>query len=113
MEKQPDEAQIKEWLTYASSLYQNDKNNYEVQEALKARGVSEPWVSLIQSRALEAYESSEKKGGGWAMLIGIGMVLLGIILTFVSSEGGGMRIFYGLMIVGAINFFRGVAQRLS
>jgi hypothetical protein len=113
MEKQLDEAQVKEWLSYAVSLYQDDKNDYEVKEALKARGASEPWVSLIQTRALDAYESSEKKGGSSAMLIGIGMILLGVVLTFVSANGSGMRIFYGLMIVGAINFFRGAAQRWS
>lgn len=113
MEKQLDEAQVKEWFSYALSLYQDDRNDYEVQEALKERGASESLALLIQIKALQAFESSEKKGGGTAMLIGIGLFILGLVLTFGLSGEGSIRIFYGLMIVGLLNFFRGVAQRFS
>jgi len=114
MENQIDETKAKEWLHYAIALYNDDKNDYEVREGLKARGVPEEWAVLIQIRALDSFENSEKKGGAGAMIIGAGLFLLGVLLTFVlSSGGGGVQIFYGLMIVGVATFVRGVGQRLS
>jgi len=113
MEHQIDETKAKEWLHYAIALYNDDKNDYEVKEGLKARGVPEEWADLIQTRALDSFETSEKKGGAGAMILGVGLFLLGILLTFVTSGGGGVRIFYGLMIVGVVTFVRGIGQRLS
>jgi uncharacterized membrane-anchored protein len=113
MEHQIDETKAKEWLHYAITLYNDDKNDYEVREGLKARGVPEEWADLIQTRALDSFESSEKKGGSSAMILGAGLFLLGVLLTFVTAGNGGVRIFYGLMLVGVVTFVRGIGQRLS
>jgi hypothetical protein len=113
MEHQIDETKAKEWLHYAIALYNDDKNDYEVREGLKARGVPEEWADLIQTRALNSFESSEKKGGSSAMILGAGLFLLGVLLTFVTAGNGGVHIFYGLMLVGVVTFVRGIGQRLS
>lgn len=113
MENQIDETKAKEWLNYAITLYNNDKNDYEVREGLKARGVPEEWAEEIQTRALDSFETSEKKGGSSAMILGAGLFLLGVLLTFVSANGNSVTIFTGLMVVGGITFVRGIAQRLS
>ena len=113
MEHQIDETKAKEWLNYAIALYNDDKNDYEVREGLKARGVPEEWAVLIQIRALDSFENSEKKGGAGAMILGVGLFLLGVLLTYVFSSGGSVQVFYGLILVGLVTFVRGVGQRLS
>jgi uncharacterized membrane-anchored protein len=114
MEHQIDETKAKEWLHYAIALYNDDKNDYEVREGLIARGVPEEWAEEIQTRALDSFETSEKKGGSSAMILGAGLFLLGVLLTFVVSiRGGGVQIFYGLMVVGLVTFVRGIGQKLS
>ncbi len=70
-------------------------------------------AAVLSAQIKTAAEKEEKNNGVMAIFGGLGLIALGIIITIATSTGDSTRVFYGLMVVGAIMFFRGLAASFS
>jgi hypothetical protein len=95
--------------TYAYDQYSSSTNTYDQSNAYSQQPYASPYKS--QSEA-----GSGSNGGGARMAVGALTAIGGLIATAVSyssaSDGGTYYVFWGLIVVGAINFLLGLNASL-
>jgi hypothetical protein len=97
---------IKQMYGYASMLYKRGMNSYEVKTALMERGLDEANATYIvnnfEQQMGEVYKNKAQKD----MLYGALWCVGGIVLTLAHIG----FIFWGAIVFGAIQFFRGLSN---
>ncbi|UPT68807.1 MAG: hypothetical protein M0D57_09370 [Sphingobacteriales bacterium JAD_PAG50586_3] len=101
------ETQSHYYLLAEKLLKEHGKDTDEVRSMLVDKGVSYEEASKIVDSF--AYQSAEKKSGNRDMLFGALWCIGGTILT-VSDTG---YIFWGAIVFGGIQFFKGVAANMN
>jgi len=91
---------------YAATLYQCGKNSYEVKTELLSKGFSEEDASSIADNMEQQVIAAKKSKANKDMLYGGLWFAGGLILTLAHTG----FIFWGAIVFGAIQFFRGVAN---
>jgi len=106
MENQNEEQNtVNQIYEYAVNLMiHENKNSYEVQMALKERGLDDESAKIIVENLEKEIEDAKKERANKDMLYGALWCIGGIIAT--ASNIG--FIFWGAIVFGAIQFFRGL-----
>ena len=92
---------------YAANLMINQKKEtYEVRDALIAQGIDEPTATTIVDKLEQQINDAKKSRAKKDMLYGALWCVGGIVAT-VAHIG---FIFWGAIIFGGIQFFKGVAN---
>jgi hypothetical protein len=102
LEKQ---AIMKELVKYAADLYiMQDKNSYEVKQALMEKGMSEESALSLIEALDDKIEKSENGAHNNNILIGGLIFFAGLVATFAHLG----YVFWGAIVFGGIQFFRGI-----
>ena len=103
---------------HAASLVQDGKTKAEVCEDLKSRGLNDESASVVADSVFELRAKALKESGQLNTLYGALLCVGGIVVTAVTYQiaavlsGAGPHIIaWGAIVFGAIQFFRGLAQR--
>lgn len=117
--EQADQSQaVNAIYNYAANMLVNEnKTADEVQAALVEKGLSsENAATVVRAIEDQIYEAKRSRASK-DMLYGALWCVGGIIATAIgyssASGGGGYMVFYGAIIFGAIQFFRGVINSSS
>lgn len=100
------ETLIKQMYGYAAMLYKRGMNSAEVKVALMDKGLDEANATYITDAFDLEYESAIKNRAQKDMLYGALWCIGGIVLTLAHIG----FIFWGAIVFGAIQFFRGVSK---
>jgi hypothetical protein len=105
--------------TYAANLMvHQDKNWYEVKEALMARGVDEQQATTIidnvESEIAEAHKAKANKDMLWGAVWCVGGIIV-TAATYSAASNGGGRYFvaWGAILFGGIQFIKGVIASMK
>lgn len=97
---------INQMYEYAANLFIGGKNAYEVKEALMERGLNEDSATAIADGLEQEIAKAKKDKAQKDMLYGALWCVGGIALTMANVG----FIFWGAIVFGAIQFFRGLAS---
>ena len=109
---------VKGVYEHAASLVQKGKTKGQIREDLKSRGLNDEGASVVADSIFELRTQALKESGQLNMLYGALLCIGGIVVAALiyqiaasSSGSGHYAIACGAIVVGAIQFFRGLAQR--
>jgi hypothetical protein len=91
---------------YAANLYYGGQNSWEIKTALLAKGLSEEDATVILGYVGDLAKSAKRARGKKDMLYGAMWCIGGTALTMAHIG----FIFWGAIVFGAIQFFRGVSN---
>ncbi|MFT4242454.1 MAG: hypothetical protein QM569_09230 [Acidovorax sp.] len=103
----------------AANQIAEGKSKSEVISELKKEGCPTDLAQIITLKGEEIKKDEFRKGGRNAMLLGAGLAGLGVAITAgtyslaASSGGGSYFITYGLIIVGAWIFIKGLWRSMA
>lgn len=101
--------------SYAADLMKRGQSDQAIQIELVAKGLSPDVAMTIINNLRQVRSQGSGSSAMKNMLIGAAIAIVGIVITVgtyasaASTPGGGRYVvFYGLIIVGAIQFLRGL-----
>ncbi len=97
---------LDEMQQYAANLFVGGKNSYEVKQALMERGLPEQESVLIVEQFEQQIADAKKSLAKKDMLYGALWCIGGLALTLADVG----FIFWGAILFGGIQFFRGVSR---
>lgn len=100
------EALVKQMYGYASNLFRGGMNSYEVKAALMERGLDETNANYIVDSFEREIAKAHKNRAQKDMLYGALWCVGGIVLTLAHIG----FIFWGAIIFGGVQFFRGLSK---
>ncbi|WP_428740450.1 hypothetical protein [Tenacibaculum sp.] len=109
MENQNDNQQnvVNQIYEYAASLMVNEKKNaFETKKTLIEQGLDEESASTVVNNLEQQIKDAKKEGANKDMLYGALWCIGGIVAT--AADIG--FIFWGAIVFGGIQFFKGVAN---
>jgi hypothetical protein len=91
-------------------LNSNPEVEQKIREAIK-EGKHDPLMDLPLNNAnsFEGSTFTKSKDRNWNLLIGVGLLILGIVLTCIPGGSGQHRVYFGLMAVGVWRIIKGFA----
>ncbi|WPV00590.1 hypothetical protein SNE26_02270 [Mucilaginibacter sp. cycad4] len=95
---------INEMYQYATNLFVGGQNSYEVKTALMTRGLDEGNADYIVQQLDQQINNAHKERAKKDMLYGALWCVGGLVLTLAHIG----FIFWGAIVFGGIQFFRGV-----
>ncbi|NMM47666.1 hypothetical protein [Marinigracilibium pacificum] len=90
----------------ANLMYNENKSATETKSILVGEGMDEETASVVINNLQQQYQEAKKKRAGKDMIYGALWCIGGLIAT-VADIG---FIFWGAIVFGAVQFFRGVAN---
>ena len=101
----------------ADMLYNQKKSVEETKAALIENGLSSEDADVVINNLQNQYNKEKKEAGNKNMLYGalwcVGGILVTVLTYSAASNGGTYVVAWGAVIFGAIQFFKGVFQRLG
>lgn len=101
----------------ADMLYNQKKSVEETKAALIGNGLKPEDADVLISNLQNQYKQEKKEAGNKNMLYGALWCIGGLLVTFLTysaaSNGGTYVVAWGAVVFGAIQFFRGVFQRIG
>jgi hypothetical protein len=101
----------------AANLLASGKSARTVAQQLVQNGVPAPMAEHIVAQAAQVKRAAFRKAGLNLFLRGIGLIILGIIVTSITyslaSPGGIYLVAFGPVIAGVINAFRGLLRMIT
>jgi hypothetical protein len=114
------EEQIAKVYNYVDQSLEQGKSSQAVIDDLVQRGLDTETASKIVSQTEQVRASSGSRGGGrrragvGTMVVGVGLLLLGLIITGVTymmaDVGESYMVMTGLFVVGGVMMVRGLFQ---
>jgi hypothetical protein len=108
---------IQQLFNYALRLAANGQSPKTIQQTLIEQGIEEQTAAHIAQQAVSTKKAVVRKAALAEMGIGVGICLVGLIITLVTlalaSGGGTYVVAYGAILVGAFQFLRGVFRLLK
>jgi uncharacterized membrane protein YiaA len=102
---------------YAASLLGQGKTEWQVEEALVAKGITKEAAAMVVSNLAKVRTNASRQSAIRLMGIGGVVCILGIIITVgsysaaaSSSSGGSYVVAWGAIVFGAIQFVRGLSR---
>jgi hypothetical protein len=107
---------LKAVFAYGANLMASGSSPAEIEDKLVERGLGREPARIVVGKLSEIRSQARAKAGSRNMAIGAAWCIGGVVVTAVTysaaSEGGGTYIVtWGAIIFGAVQFFRGLAQR--
>lgn len=101
-------------MSYAKDVLRQGMSRAAVEEVLRAQGFDAAAASSIVERA-DRMKNERRVAGRRHMIMGAFICVIGIALTAftyssVAEKGGTYIVWWGAIVFGAIQFFRGLAQ---
>ena len=101
----------------ADMLYNQKKSVEETKAALIENGLNSEDADVVINNLQNQYNKEKKEAGNKNMLYGalwcVGGILVTVLTYSAASNGGTYVVAWGAVIFGAIQFFKGVFQRLG
>lgn len=101
----------------ADMLYNQKKSVEETKAALIGNGLKPEDADVVISNLQNQYKQEKKEAGNKNMLCGALWCIGGLLVTFLTysaaSNGGTYVVAWGAVVFGAIQFFKGVSQRIG
>lgn len=101
----------------ADMLYNQKKSVEETKAALIGNGLKPEDADVVISNLQNQYKQEKKEAGNKNMLYGALWCIGGLLVTFLTysaaSNGGTYVVAWGAVVFGAIQFFKGVFQRIG
>ena len=101
----------------ADMLYKQKKSVEETKAALIENGLSSEDADVVINNLHKQYNKEKKEASNKNMLYGalwcVGGILVTVLTYSAASNGGTYVVAWGAVIFGAIQFFKGVFQRLG
>lgn len=101
----------------ADMLFNQKKSVEETKAALIGNGLKPEDADIVISNLQNQYKQEKKEAGNKNMLYGALWCVGGLLVTFLTysaaSNGGTYVVAWGAVIFGAIQFFKGVFQRIG
>lgn len=101
----------------ADMLYNQKKSIEETKAALIENGLRAEDVDVVIANLQNQYKQEKREAGNKNMLYGalwcVGGLLVTILTYSAASDGGTYVVAWGAVIFGAIQFFKGLFQRLG
>lgn len=101
----------------ADMLYNQKKSIEETKAALIENGLRAEDADVVIANLQNQYKQEKREAGNKNMLYGalwcIGGLLVTILTYSAASDGGTYVVAWGAVIFGAIQFFKGLFQRLG
>lgn len=101
----------------ADMLYNQKKSVEETKAALIGNGLKPEDADVVISNLQNQYKQEKREAGNKNMLYGalwcVGGLLVTILTYSAASNGGTYVVAWGAVIFGAIQFFKGLFQRLG
>lgn len=101
----------------ADMLYNQKKSIEETKAALIENGLRAEDADVVIANLQNQYKQEKREAGNKNMLYGalwcVGGLLVTILTYSAASDGGTYVIAWGAVIFGAIQFFKGLFQRLG
>lgn len=101
----------------AANLLASGKDTASVVKHLVQNGLPAPMAEHIVAQANQAKRAAFRKAGLNLFLRGIGLIILGIVITSITyslaSPGGFFLVAFGPAIAGVINVFRGLGRMIT
>lgn len=116
MEKETQEYANKVYESAANLLFEQKKDNDETKRLLIEQGLSAEDADCVIANLRTQARAAEKSAGIKNMLYGALWCIGGLsftIWTYTSAQPGGRYVLaWGAVVFGAIQFFKGLSQRL-
>ncbi len=101
----------------ADMLYNQKKSIEETKAALIENGLRAEDADVVIANLQNQYKQEKREAGNKNMLYGalwcVGGLLVTILTYSAASDGGTYVVAWGAVIFGAIQFFKGLFQRLG
>lgn len=101
----------------ADMLYNQKKSIEETKAALIENGLTAEDADVVIANLQNQYKQEKREAGNKNMLYGalwcVGGLLVTILTYSAASDGGTYVVAWGAVIFGAIQFFKGLFQRLG
>lgn len=101
----------------ADMLYNQKKSIEETKAALIENGLRAEDADVVIANLQNQYKQEKREAGNKNMLYGalwcVGGLLVTILTYSAASDGGTYVVAWGAVIFGAIQFFKGVFQRIG
>ena len=101
----------------ADMLYNQKKSVEETKAALIGNGLRAEDADVVIANLQKQYKQEKREAGNKNMLYGalwcVGGLLVTILTYSAASDGGTYVVAWGAVIFGAIQFFKGLFQRLG
>ena len=101
----------------ADMLYNQKKSVEETKAALIENGLRAEDADVVIANLQNQYKQKKREAGNKNMLYGalwcVGGLLVTILTYSAASDGGTYVVAWGAVIFGAIQFFKGVFQRIG
>ena len=101
----------------ADMLYNQKKSIEETKAALIENGLRAEEADVVIANLQNQYKQEKREAGNKNMLYGalwcVGGLLVTILTYSAASDGGTYVVAWGAVIFGAIQFFKGLFQRLG
>ena len=101
----------------ADMLYNQKKSVEETKAALIGNGLRAEDADVVIANLQNQYKQEKREAGNKNMLYGalwcVGGLLVTILTYSAASDGGTYVVAWGAVIFGAIQFFKGLFQRLG
>lgn len=101
----------------ADMLYNQKKSVEETKAALIETGLRAEDADVVIANLQNQYKQEKREAGNKNMLYGalwcVGGLLVTILTYSAASDGGTYVVAWGAVIFGAIQFFKGVFQRIG
>lgn len=101
----------------ADMLYNQKKSIEETKAALIENGLRAEDADVVIANLQKQYKQEKREAGNKNMLYGalwcVGGLLVTILTYSAASDGGTYVVAWGAVIFGAIQFFKGVFQRIG
>jgi hypothetical protein len=105
---------------YAAGLMRQGKSNWQVEDALVAKGLSKDAAVTIVNNLSKIRTSATRQAALKQMAIGAVICIIGLVVTFgtysaaaSSSKGGSYVVAWGAIIFGGLRFFRALSVYMS
>lgn len=101
----------------ADMLFSQKKTAKETKTVLVDKGIRPEDADIVIKNLKEQYKQEKKEAGNKNMLYGalwgVGGLLVTLLTYCAASNGGTYVVAWGAVIFGAIQFFKGLYQRLG
>jgi hypothetical protein len=112
-----EQLQVNATFSEAANSLAAGKSARTVVQQLVQNGVPAPMAEHIVAQAAQVKRAAFRKAGLNLFLRGIGLIILGIIITSITyslaSPGGIYLVAFGPVIAGVINAFRGLLRMIT
>lgn len=107
------EAVVRAVYQHAADMMRQGKNRHKIIESLTQKGLDQESANVVVTNLENVRKQHAKSGAGRDMAIGALICAVGVVITIVTysaaSAGGGRYVVaYGAIVVGAIQFLRGL-----